>query len=645
MPSHGSRVWTLALAASTLVLLPCLSAGASPALAQAACGTSSLCGASQHTISFQNNCDYPVWVANASNVVGGSVVGGKACSAPGDCCVTLADGTQDCTGVNCVNGYCSQINCTKNSDCPSSSSGLTACNVPKGVQCASDNDCATYSCTSNSDCPPSATCTNNVCTGMCQSSVCACKSGTACPGAGTTCDLAANSNFGFCAGGACQYNGLLPKSASGQTQWQLAASCASDGQCAAGRKCQKAAGSATGQCTCQSAADCAGVGGTCSNGVCSGQSATICMPSGWGGRIWGRTGCSTVNGAFQCQTGQCGQGAAAVQACTSLAQGVSQTATGVTLFEGTWDSNQTDFWDVSLVNGYNLPMAVGACASAKKAASCTFAGQSVTAANVGCTSDLMGSCPTLLAIPGQCNCVTNSDCPSGQTCGANNLCSGTGSCTVACLDPGDLCKGFGLFGGANAVTAPACLRCNDQVASTNSSTYNDFYNCVGPLATLSCNNAAYVCFSDADCPYAGQTCQGNVCWPVNALDDLANCVQGACSSKVNQVAQYSCQTVQGKQLCLPQAPTATRQGCCGPYNSSWTTAMQAAAGTVDAGSTGSCKPGTQAYTAAFKAACPTAYSYQFDDPSSSYQCSDANGEVNYLVTFCPSGTAAAVRRK
>src|SRR5262249_5400879 len=150
---------------------------------------------------------------------------------------------------------------------------------------------------------------------------------------GTVCDAKSGTSFGFCAGGACQYNGLVPQPAAAP-QWELAAACSSNTQCASGRTCQKSAGATTGQCTCASNTDCGAVGGTCTNGLCTGQSATLCMPQGWGGRIWGRTGCSTVSGGFQCQTGQCGQAATGALQCTNLAQGLSLTATGVTLFEG-----------------------------------------------------------------------------------------------------------------------------------------------------------------------------------------------------------------------------------------------------------------------------------------------------------------------
>lgn len=52
------------------------------------------------------------------------------------------------------------------------------------------------------------------------------------------------------------------------------------------------------------------------------------------------------------------------------------------------------------------------------------------------------------------------------------------------------------------------------------------------------------------------------------------------------------------------------------------------------GSPTTCPP-TQ-YSNAFKAACPTAYSYAYDDATSTFTCKGAN----YTITFCPTGTPA-----
>ena len=79
-----------------------------------------------------------------------------------------------------------------------------------------------------------------------------------------------------------------------------------------------------------------------------GQSVTFSVPEGWGGRIWGRTGCSFNSaGVGHCQTGDCG----GVFQC----QGTGNTP--ATLAELTLDSfDGLDFYDVSMVDGSNLPM-------------------------------------------------------------------------------------------------------------------------------------------------------------------------------------------------------------------------------------------------------------------------------------------------
>jgi len=80
----------------------------------------------------------------------------------------------------------------------------------------------------------------------------------------------------------------------------------------------------------------------------AGHTVTVTVPNHWNGRIWGRTGCSfDAAGRGGCQTGDCGgrfqcQGFGAIPA---------------TLAEydlDAWDN--LDFYDVSMVDGSNLPM-------------------------------------------------------------------------------------------------------------------------------------------------------------------------------------------------------------------------------------------------------------------------------------------------
>ena len=84
-----------------------------------------------------------------------------------------------------------------------------------------------------------------------------------------------------------------------------------------------------------------------------GANQTVNVTSDWQGRIWGRTNCTfTSNGhvtGSACSTGDCGG---------SLNCAIAG-APPATLAEFTFDgSHDQTFYDISLVDGYNLPMAI-----------------------------------------------------------------------------------------------------------------------------------------------------------------------------------------------------------------------------------------------------------------------------------------------
>lgn len=79
-----------------------------------------------------------------------------------------------------------------------------------------------------------------------------------------------------------------------------------------------------------------------------GARVTIHLPIGWGGRIWARAGCHTDgSGRLVCRSGYCSDGESCVQpdpAPTTLAELALDAWAGL------------DFYDVSMVDGANLPM-------------------------------------------------------------------------------------------------------------------------------------------------------------------------------------------------------------------------------------------------------------------------------------------------
>ncbi|KAK8483173.1 hypothetical protein V6N13_058946 [Hibiscus sabdariffa] len=113
----------------------------------------------------------------------------------------------------------------------------------------------------------------------------------------------------------------------------------------------------------------------------SGETKTISAPASWGGRFWGRTHCSQDStGKFSCLTGDCGSGKVE---CSG-----NGAAPPATLAEFTLDgAGGLHFFDVSLVDGYNIPMLVVPQGGT---------GQNCT--NTGCVVDLNGSCPSELKV-------------------------------------------------------------------------------------------------------------------------------------------------------------------------------------------------------------------------------------------------------
>ncbi|WVR08304.1 hypothetical protein IAU60_005357 [Kwoniella sp. DSM 27419] len=84
-----------------------------------------------------------------------------------------------------------------------------------------------------------------------------------------------------------------------------------------------------------------------------GTKETFTAPGSWtAGRIWARTGCGLVDGEFKCLTGGCGQGKSGKVECDDGVGGDP----GVTLAEFTFVPGENDWYDVSLVDGFNIPM-------------------------------------------------------------------------------------------------------------------------------------------------------------------------------------------------------------------------------------------------------------------------------------------------
>ncbi|XP_021754123.1 pathogenesis-related protein-like [Chenopodium quinoa] len=108
-------------------------------------------------------------------------------------------------------------------------------------------------------------------------------------------------------------------------------------------------------------------------------------PSTSAGRVWGRTGCtSSGSNSLKCTTGDCGGG---LFDC-----GTNSGAPPLTIAEYTLTNTQ-DTIDISLVDGFNVPMSFKAASGCDNTPSC--------AANV------LDSCPSDLKVDGGCLSACN----------------------------------------------------------------------------------------------------------------------------------------------------------------------------------------------------------------------------------------------
>lgn len=131
----------------------------------------------------------------------------------------------------------------------------------------------------------------------------------------------------------------------------------------------------------------------------------------WSGRFWGRTGCTFDPNTSQgtCLTGDCGS-----NQIECNGKNENPPATLAEFFIG---SGAQDFYDVSLVDGYNLPMIVEPN------------GGSGTCLSTGCLTDLNQQCPTELRVE------------SGQACKSPCVAFGTPEyCCSGAYGTSDTCK-------------------------------------------------------------------------------------------------------------------------------------------------------------------------------------------------------------
>lgn len=181
----------------------------------------------------------------------------------------------------------------------------------------------------------------------------------------------------------------------------------------------------------------------------SGESRSFLPAPGWSGRMWARTRCGQdpISGQFVCLTGDCGSGQVE---CTGSGATPPATLAEFTIGQG---PTNNDFYDVSLVDGFNIPMVIESV------------GGSGLCLPTGCASDLNQQCPNELRVGEGDAC--NSACGAFGT--PEYCCSGTYASPNTCR-PSEYSKIFKLL----------CPRAYTYAFDDPTSTYT----CVGADYTI-----------------------------------------------------------------------------------------------------------------------------------------------------------------
>ncbi|KAI5058444.1 hypothetical protein GOP47_0027019 [Adiantum capillus-veneris] len=209
----------------------------------------------------------------------------------------------------------------------------------------------------------------------------------------------------------------------------------------------------------------------------AGQTRTLDAPVGWSGRFWGRTGCSFSNSAspsaVACESADCG----GKLQCSGAGAATPATLAEITL-AGTPTTSTKDFYDVSLVDGYNLPIAIAPSVSNPNTSSASSSSQHTSAVAstdsyvcevAGCIADLNLNCPKeLQKLASETASAVNTD--GSAVVGCKSACEAFLSpqycCTGSYANP-NTCKATSY----SQLFKQACPRAYSYAYDDGSSTY------------------------------------------------------------------------------------------------------------------------------------------------------------------------------
>lgn len=315
------------------------------------------------------------------------------------------------------------------------------------------------------------------------------------------------------------------------------------------------------------------------------------------GALYGRTGCNTTTGI--CQTANC-----QVIANSGTCVVGNDPTPPQTIFEmNLAESPASDgVYDVSIINGFNLPGEIRSLAPTVNPLNFNNACGQSTGAIIQPVGSTLGACSWTFNPPS----TISPDTPANYiwvSAGAQD------GCTTSCATAGEVC---GTAFATAPSNAPINRRCGTFLGYW---TIADFvgYTSAGQWGTVNL-------YSDYNLGASMTTISSQ------------NYGAGAIVSNL-----YSCTETANHSLLSGYSSTFNACGC---YNWNQTGSVAKTAQSFNC-LAGGINPdwinNVFGRITWLKQACPTAYSYQYDDASTSFTCNVTGKKTSYEVVFCPGG--------
>lgn len=330
------------------------------------------------------------------------------------------------------------------------------------------------------------------------------------------------------------------------------------------------------------------------------------------GAIYGRTKCNTATGV--CQTASC-----PVISGTGTCQVSVGAPNPTTIFETNMDAAAASdgVYDVSVINGFNIP---GEVKSLMPISSNPFGCGQSAGALIQPVGSSLGACPWVFTPPS----TVSPDAPENYywvSSGAQDGCTSSNNCSA-----GQVCGMAYSSSTTSEGTTPINRRCGTFLGYRTIADYIG-YTAIAQWGTLDL-------FTSYGLGTLLPGSYGNApATPPNAPATYADMYGCVVTDNNSLNTGYGTGTPPNP---LPNTNT------CGCYD--W----NQAGSVVPTAQASQCTQTNSLWTSTvfdrikwLKQACPTAYSYQFDDKSVSFQCNVTAQKTSYQIIYCPGGKTGA----